>query len=65
MNRDELYRRFGPALLEAHARLILDYINEIREHIDLPKITKKQALADIQNHLSSLEEYDWMKENTQ
>lgn len=60
--RDELFRQFGPMLLEAFAVMILEEVNRIRQHVGMPQITKQQVLNEINNHLSALEQYDWMKE---
>lgn len=62
ITRDELFRRFGPFLTEAIARLALQYINETRQHVGLPKITYQQVLDDISNDINHLQPYDWMNE---
>jgi len=59
--RDDLFEQFGPILLEAFAVMILDEVNRIRQHTGMPQITKQQVLAQINNHLSALEPYDWMR----
>lgn len=60
--RDDLMQRFGPLLLEAFGRIVFDDINRIREHVGLPVFTWEQFFAEINNHLSTLEPYEWMKE---
>lgn len=60
--RDELFKKFGPILLEAFAIMILEEVNRIRQHVGMPQITKQQVLDEINNHLSELEPYDWMQE---
>lgn len=59
--RDELFAKFGPILLEAFAIMILDEINRIRQHVGMPQLTKQQVLDEINNHTSTLEPYDWME----
>lgn len=58
--RDELMQKFGPLLLEAFSRILFDDLNRIRAHVGLPVFTWEQFFAEINNHLSSLEPYDWM-----
>lgn len=59
--RDELFRKFGPILLEAFMIMTLDAINALRVKAGLPAYTKQQVMDEINNHLSTLEPYDWMK----
>jgi len=56
--RDELFRKFGPILLEAFMLMTLDAINALRQKAGLTPYTKQQALDEINNHLSTLEPYD-------
>ena len=60
--RDELFQKFGPILLEAIVRLAVDEANRVRNHIGMPPITKEMFYEEINNHLTSLEPYDWMQE---
>jgi len=60
--RDELLKKFGPILLEAFMLVTLDAINALRVKAGLAPYTKAQVLDEINNHLSNLEPYDWMKE---
>lgn len=62
--RDELFRKFGPILLEAICLVILDEVNRLRTHVNMPPITKQDVLDELNNHLSELEPYDWMSEET-
>ena len=63
MTRTELYRKFGPLLLDAICQIIRDEINILRNKAGLPERTNEQILDAISNKLETLEEYDWMKEN--
>jgi hypothetical protein len=62
MTRDELYRRFGPMLLEAVARVILDEINILRTQASLPERDLSQVVDAIENKLNLLTKYDWMND---
>lgn len=59
--REEHYQKFGPLRSEAAELVMLDYINILRKEQGMPAITQQQYLDLIENHLSSLEPYDWMK----
>ncbi len=61
--RDETYRKFGPILLEAVCLVIHDQINDLRNEQGMPEITEQDILDNLNNHLSSLTLYDWMKEH--
>ncbi len=58
--RDELYRHFGPILLEAMVLVLLNQINILRHQQGMPKITEQDLIDSLNNHLSELEPYDWM-----
>lgn len=58
--RDKLFQQFGPILLEAFCEMILSEINILRTRAGLPPRTKQQVIEEINNHLSTLEPYDWM-----
>lgn len=60
--RAELYRKFGPLILEAVVLIIKDEINILRQEAGLPKRTNQQLIDTIESKLNELEEYDWMKE---
>lgn len=60
--RDDLFRKFGPVFLEAFMIMTLDAINALRVKAGLPPYTKQQLMNEINNHLSTLEPYDWMNE---
>jgi len=59
--RDDLFARFGPLFLEAMALMTLDAINELRVKAGLTPYTKQQVMDKMENHLSTLQPYDWMK----
>lgn len=59
--RDELMQKFGPLLIEAFGRICFDEINRIRSHVGMPVLTWEQFFAEIDNHLGTLEPYEWME----
>ena len=60
--RDELYRKFGPRLLEAIVIIVKDEINILRQKAGLPERTNQQLVDSIENRLNTLENYEWMSE---
>lgn len=60
--RDELFRQFGPLLIEAIVDFMLDNVNALRKEQGMPEISKDEYLDQLSNHLSELEPYDWMRE---
>lgn len=60
-DRDDLFQKFGPILLEAFMTLILEESNRIRRHVGMREITKQDVLDQVNNHLSELQPYDWMQ----
>jgi len=60
MDREELYRYFGPMLIEALVHLMLDEINILRKQLGLSLRTKEQVQTAIADKLSNLTCYDWM-----
>ena len=62
-SRDDLYRQFGPMLIEALALVILDEINDLRELEGLPTRTKPQLMNALQTKLDTLSKYEWMDED--
>ncbi len=63
MTREELYRRFGPKLIDALAQVMLDEINILREEVTLPEREPQQMIAAIANELENIPDYDWMMED--
>lgn len=64
MQRDDLYRKFGPILLEAQTLVLLEQINILRKEQGMPEITEQDLIDSLNNHLGELEPYDWMQEET-
>ncbi|MBA7646729.1 hypothetical protein ES703_54495 [subsurface metagenome] len=62
MIRDELYKKFGPLILEAVVMVVKNEVNILRQKAGLPERTNQQLTNAIENRLGELEEYDWMKE---
>lgn len=62
MTREELYRRFGPKLLEAIVLLVKDEINLLRTQHGLPARTNQQIIDALESKLSNIPDYDWMDE---
>lgn len=60
--REEHYRKFGPLRSEAAELVLLDFINVLRKEQGMPVLTQQDFLDLIENHLTTLEPYDWMKE---
>lgn len=58
--RSEVFRMFGPKLLEGFLELIFAEVNELRTHVGLPPRTKEQVYDQIMNHTTTLPDYDWM-----
>ena len=57
--RDDLYRQFGPQLLEAVVMILKDEINILRVEAGLPERTNAQLITGIENKLAGLGDYDW------
>jgi len=58
--RDELFRQFGPLLIEALFDFLLDNVNTLRRNQGMPEITKQEYIDQLSNHITELEPYDWM-----
>jgi hypothetical protein len=58
--RDEIYRRFGPMLLEAIVDILMDEINILRDSAGLSPRTKQQLVNALENKYKTLNKYDWM-----
>lgn len=59
-DRNEIYQKFGPILLEGVCLVILDQINVLRQEQGMPEITEQDIIDNLNNHLSELQPYDWM-----
>lgn len=62
MTRAELYRRFGPKIVEAVVLIIKDEINLLRAEHNLPERTNQQIIDAIETKLETLSDYDWMSD---
>lgn len=62
--RDDLFRQFGPLLIEALLDYIYDNVAEVRKVTGVGPITKEEFFANVANHLSHLAPYEWMTEET-
>jgi hypothetical protein len=60
MTREEIYRHFGPQLLEALALTIKDEINLLRVKAGLPERTTQQLVDTLETKLNQCPKYDWM-----
>lgn len=60
--REELYCKFGPQLLEALAKVLLDEINALRSEAGLAERTGQQLIDAIATKLADTPQYDWMTE---
>jgi len=60
LTREELYKMFGPLLLEAIVLCAKDEINILRVELGLSERTNEQIRASLENKLSTLSKYDWM-----
>ena len=63
MTREELYKAFGPMLLEAVVLIIKDEINILRTNASLPERTNQQIIDAIETKLTTLNKYNWMDNN--
>jgi hypothetical protein len=63
MTKEVLYRKFGPKLIDALARVMLREINKLREINGLTEYTGQQFVDAISNELESIPDYDWMNED--
>lgn len=60
--RDELFRKFGPILLEALVVSLVELINEHRRARGWPDITTEEVLTRMENHATTILPYNWMDE---
>ena len=60
MGREELYKAFGPKLVEALAEVIRSEINVLRLQHGLAERTKAQMVSAIESKLATIADYDWM-----
>ena len=63
-DRHDVYKQFGPLLVEAVADLLLGEINVLRAKLGLPEHSKKKMLKAIDDRLKTVTKLNWMeKEN--
>lgn len=62
MTREELYRKFGPMLIEAIVLVIKDEINILRDEAGLPLRDNEEVRIAISNKLENIAEYLWIGE---
>lgn len=60
VTREELYKKFGPMLIEAVILIIKDEINILRSQYGLSGRTNQQIMDALENKLASLSKYNWM-----
>ena len=61
MTREELYRAFGPKLIEAIVRITLEEINKLRAVNGLSEYSNEQLITAISNELKEIPDYSWME----
>lgn len=61
MTRDEIYRKFGPQLIEAIVRVLFSEINKLRQNAGLPQYTVQQAIDALEAQMNLTAKYDWME----
>jgi len=59
----DLYRQFGPKLIDAVARAMKDEINILRAEHGLPARTNEQMVNAIDAKLGTITNYPWMASN--
>jgi hypothetical protein len=58
--RDELYRKFGPKLIEALVLVIKDEINILRTQHSLTERSNQQIMDAVDSKLATLAKYNWL-----
>jgi hypothetical protein len=58
--REDLYKQFGPLMVEALMRLVFSEINILRQRAGLSERTVQQGIDALETQLSNLSKYDWM-----
>lgn len=62
--RDTVYHKFGPLLMEALFDTLLEEVNELRVKAGLQPRTKAYFLGKSNNNQAHLQRYDWMDEES-
>lgn len=60
--RDDLFKKFGPKLIEAFISIVLDEINILRVEASLTPRTPAQVFPAVLSKLNSCSDYEWMLE---
>lgn len=63
INRESLYRKFGPLLFETLVLIIKDELNLLRTEAGLTPRTNQQLMNAIDSKLKTLDLYNWMDED--
>lgn len=59
--RNELFRQFGPQLLEALFKDLFENIRELRHATGQPERTYEDFLDEVAGRMPTIEPYDWME----
>ncbi|GAI50523.1 unnamed protein product [marine sediment metagenome] len=62
--RDDTFQKFGPILLEASILVQVELYNKLAKNQGMPEVTEQDLIDSLNNHLSELEPYTWMQEET-
>ena len=62
MTREELYRKFGPKLVEAVVSAMNSELNLLRVQVGAPEITDQEIIDMISDKLDGVPDYDWMSD---
>jgi len=62
--RNELYRKFGPKLIEAQTKLILKQLNTIRLALHIPLLTLQDLTDCLEDELTNTADYTWSKKES-
>lgn len=62
--RAETYQKFGPKLMDAVVQVMTSEINEVRTNAGLKEKTNEEIMDEINTILATMEDYDWMEEQT-
>lgn len=62
VDRENLYRNFGPKMIEAIITLLLSELNILRAKAGLSERTNLQMITALKSKLDSLEDYDYGEE---
>lgn len=60
--RDKLFQKFGPILLEAIVIMMVQETNRLRAQLNMQPVTKEMFFDEINNHLSEIQPYEWMEQ---